>query len=127
MQTTGPPRSHLEDDRSSLGATQTGRARRTLSRFLVELTPVENGFHDIQALTARSRSACRELTEGGVPVRLLRAVYVPEDGTCFLLFEAGSEPAVEEAQRRAALPVGWISELHDHQVPSAVTDLAPEL
>jgi hypothetical protein len=89
---------------------QTSHAAQPLIRYLVELTPAENGFDDIQALVARSRFACQELSRPDAPVRFLRSVYVPEDGSCFLLFEASSAPVVEEAGRRAALRVTRVSE-----------------
>jgi len=41
----------------------------------------------------------------GIPVRFVRSVFVPEDETCFYLYEAASVDAVREAARRAALPV----------------------
>lgn len=85
------------------------RASDPLSRYLVELTPDGNGVDDIQALAARCRAASEELSRSGTPVRFLRSVFVPEDGTCLLLFEGPSAPAVEEAGRRAALPLRRVS------------------
>jgi hypothetical protein len=38
-----------------------------------------------------------------VPVRFVRAIFMPEDETCFFLYEAGSVEAVREAARRAGL------------------------
>jgi Nickel responsive protein SCO4226-like len=38
-------------------------------------------------------------------VRFLRSVFVPEDETCFYLYEATSAEAVRTAARRAALAV----------------------
>jgi hypothetical protein len=38
-----------------------------------------------------------------MPVRYVRAIFVPEDETCFLLYETGSADAVREAARRAGL------------------------
>ena len=90
-------------------ATNQGSA--PLGRFLVELTPAETGIDDIQALAARSRAACRDLTRQGMPVRFLRSVFLPDDGTCLLLFDATSAAAVEEAGRRAELHAGPVSEL----------------
>lgn len=84
---------------------------RKLSRYLVELMPAENGFDDIQALTSRSRAACHELSAQHVSVRLLRSVFVPDDGTCFLLFEAASASAVVHAAQKAALAVGPVAQL----------------
>ena len=94
-------------------------ARAPLSRFLIELTPTPDGFQDIQALAARSRDACRDLTSLGTPVRFLRSVFLPEDGTCLLLFDAASAGAVEEAGRRAALPAGPVSEIARAAAPDA--------
>jgi len=86
--------------------------RPSLSRFLLELTPAENGFDDIAALSARSRAACDELTDDSASVRLLRSVFVPEDGSCFLLFEASSAPEVQKVAGLAAVPAGQVWELH---------------
>jgi hypothetical protein len=78
-------------------------------RYLVELTPSEGGFDDIQAIGARSRAASKELSRDGTVVRFLRSVFVPEDGTCLLIFEAASGEAVTEACRRAAIVAERIS------------------
>ena len=86
--------------------------RPSLRRFLLELTPPENGFEDIQALSARSRAACDEVTTEDAPVRLLRSVFVPEDRTCFLLFEASSAPDLQKVAGLAAVPVRHVWELH---------------
>ena len=43
-------------------------------------------------------------------VRLLHAIYVSEDETCFYLFHAPSIEAVREAAARAGLRVEHISE-----------------
>ena len=61
----------------------------------------------------RARLSADALTREGTPVRYLRAILVPEDETCFLLFEAGSADAVREAAKRAALPFERITEAFD--------------
>ena len=81
-----------------------------LRRFLVELTPAESTFDDVQALTARIRSACTDVSLRE-PIRFLRSIFLPEDGTFLLLFEGASASAVEDAVGEAGLPVDWISEL----------------
>jgi hypothetical protein len=50
-----------------------------------------------------ARDASEELTREGTAVRFVRSVFVPEDETCFCLYEAGSVDVVREAARRAAL------------------------
>ena len=82
-----------------------------LSRFLLELNPGSAGFEDIQELSERSRAACDELAGERTPIRLLRSFFLPEDGSCFLLFEAASLSAVVEAARRAVVPAGPVWEL----------------
>ena len=88
-----------------------GRSGSHLSRFLLELNPDKGGFEDIQALSARSRAACEEMTVESNPIRLLRSLFLPEDGSCFLLFEAVSAAAVVEAAQRALVPAGPVWEL----------------
>jgi hypothetical protein len=43
------------------------------------------------------------LAHEGVPIRYIRTTYLPDDETCFHVFEAASTDAVEEAGRRAEL------------------------
>jgi hypothetical protein len=43
-------------------------------------------------------------------VRFVRAVFVPEDETCFYLYEAASAEDVDEAVRRADLSYERLSE-----------------
>jgi hypothetical protein len=52
----------------------------------------------------RVRAAAQELSREGSPVRHLRSIFVPEDETCFDLFEAGSIELVRAVVGRAALP-----------------------
>jgi hypothetical protein len=58
----------------------------------------------------RARLAAAEVDGEGKAVRYLRSILVPEDETCFYLYEAGSADAVREAARRAGLPFERISE-----------------
>jgi Nickel responsive protein SCO4226-like len=52
---------------------------------------------------ARAREAADRLAREGVPIRFLRSIFVPEDETCFYLYEAASVEDVREAANRAAL------------------------
>jgi hypothetical protein len=54
--------------------------------------------------TAGVRLAAEEQTRRGAPVRYLRAILVPEDETCYLLFDAGSADDVRAVITRAAVP-----------------------
>jgi muconolactone delta-isomerase len=77
-----------------------------LARFTVELRRPQDGWGQLQQTTARARKAARELQAQGTPIRFLRSVFVPEDDSCFLLFEAPSPDAVRAAVRRADLSAG---------------------
>jgi len=76
-----------------------------MARFLVELARPDSGWREIRELSERSRTAARELGREGLHVRYLRSIFVPEDETFFLLYEAESEEAVSTAASRAGLGV----------------------
>jgi len=46
-----------------------------------------------------------ELSRGGTPVRLLAAILVPSDETCFLHFAGPSDDAVRDVAARSGLQV----------------------
>jgi hypothetical protein len=74
-----------------------------MTEFLGELyVPREHGVA-VEDDEVRVRAAAAELTREGRPVRFLRTIFVPEDETCFYLFEASSAGAVREVGARAAL------------------------
>jgi Protein of unknown function (DUF4242) len=52
---------------------------------------------------AEVATAADQLRAEGILVRLLRSIFVPEDETCFYLFQAQSSDAVREAATRADL------------------------
>lgn len=69
----------------------------SLKRYLVELAGTASALASVQALAERARRAAAEVTQEGTRVRFLRVVFVPEDGSCFLLYEAESEQAINKA------------------------------
>ncbi len=74
-----------------------------MPEFLVELY-VAHDDHSVARLHAESaEKATAELTREGRTVSCVQSIFVPQDETCFLLFEAPSADAVEEAVRRAGL------------------------
>lgn len=81
-----------------------------MAEFLVELYVSRTDEAAVERDAERARLAAEELTREGTPVRYLRSIFVPEDETCFLLFEAGSAEAVREAAQRAALQFERIAE-----------------
>jgi hypothetical protein len=71
--------------------------------YLVEVYTPRDNREALAATVSRARAAALALRHEGVPVRYLRPIYVPEDETCFHVFEAPSAQAVGEASRRAGL------------------------
>lgn len=67
----------------------------------------------------RARHAVEELRREHVPIRLLHSLYVPDEETCFYLYEAEAVEQVQEAARRAALPFERIVEAIDAGTPSS--------
>jgi Nickel responsive protein SCO4226-like len=83
---------------------------RAMSEFLVEVyvsrvaAPVST--HEVEQVT----QAADRLTHEGTEVRFLRAIFVPDEETCFYLYQGPSVDAVREAAARAGLRVERVAE-----------------
>jgi hypothetical protein len=87
-----------------------------MAEFIVESYVARMDSAACEREAERCRVAAEEVTREGTPVRFLRAIFVPEDETCFYLYEAVSAQAVREVARRARLPFD--------RVADAVADMA---
>jgi Protein of unknown function (DUF4242) len=74
-----------------------------VAEFLVELYAPKHDGRTVVDGAERARLGAEELTREGTPVRYVRSIFVPEDETCFFLFEAETVDGVREAARRAEL------------------------
>jgi hypothetical protein len=81
-----------------------------LAYYTLELASPKGGWSQLPQLSADARRASEQLTREGTSVRFVRTVFVPEDETCFHLYEAASADAVCEAARRAGLPLERVIE-----------------
>jgi Nickel responsive protein SCO4226-like len=81
-----------------------------MAEFLVELYVSRIDTVGAERGARRARRAADELAREGTPVRYLRSIFVPEDETCFYLYEAATTDVVREAAERACLPVERITE-----------------
>ena len=81
-----------------------------MAQYLVELYVSREERAAVDLGVRRARVAAAELTREGTPVRHVRSIFVPEDETCFFLYEAESADAVREAARRAGLVFERIAE-----------------
>ena len=80
----------------------------SLGHYLVELRRPPSGWQALQQLSAQARAAAELLNAEGTPVRFLRSIFVPDEDSCFFLYEGASAEAVGEAGRRAALAIGRV-------------------
>ena len=71
--------------------------------YLVEVYLPRSHAHEVRATAGRARAAAEQLSGEDVPIRYVRTTFLPDDETCFHLFEASAPAAVEEVSRRAAL------------------------
>lgn len=81
-----------------------------MAEFLVELYVAREDSAAVANGAERARAAAETLTDEGAAIRYVRAIFVPEDETCFFLYEAESPDAVREASRRAGLSSVRITE-----------------
>jgi hypothetical protein len=76
-----------------------------MTKYLAELYLPRSGSDGLHDAARRARTAAKELTAEGTAVRYLRSIFVPQDETYFLLYEAESADAVAEASARAGIAV----------------------
>lgn len=81
-----------------------------MPEFLVELYVSRADAAAAERNGQSARRAAEELALQGIPVRYLRSIFVPEDETCFLLYEADSADLVRAAARRAELTFERVAE-----------------
>jgi hypothetical protein len=74
-----------------------------VQNYILEVYLPRAGAHEVRAMGRRARAAADALAREGVPISYVRTTYLPDDETCFHLFEAASPDIVEEAGRRAEL------------------------
>jgi uncharacterized protein DUF4242 len=87
-----------------------GRSVGGVAEFLVELYVSRTDGAAVERGADRARLAAEQLSREGTPVRYLRSLFVPEDETCFYLYEATSAEAVRSAAERAALRFERVAE-----------------
>jgi hypothetical protein len=71
--------------------------------YLVEAHMPRSHAQEARAAGRRAQGAAEDLSREGVPIRYVRTTFLPDDETCFHLFEASGPAAVEEVSRRAEL------------------------
>jgi hypothetical protein len=72
---------------------------------------------DLDDVDQRATRAAQDLSATGSIVRFVRSIYIAEDETCFLVFDAASADAVRLASNRAELRPQRIVEAVEHIGP----------
>ena len=86
-----------------------------MREYLVELYVPRDARATVTNGVIRARDAAEQLTREGTPVRYLRSLFVPEDETCFHLYDADSADAVRDTLHRAQLDFEHVAEaIEDH-------------
>jgi hypothetical protein len=74
-----------------------------MPKYVVEAYLPRSNAPNARAAGGRARAAAEELSREGTAIRYVRTTFLPEDETCFHIFEADSAASVEEVSRRADL------------------------
>ena len=81
-----------------------------MAEFLVELYVPRADAAAVTRGAERTRRVAEAMTLDGTPVRYLQSIFVPDDETCFFLYEAVSADAARRAALGAALTVDRVAE-----------------
>jgi uncharacterized protein DUF4242 len=81
-----------------------------MPEYLAELYLPRSDGTGLSDGAERARHAAEELSRQGTRVRYLHSIFVPEDETCFFLFDADSADDVRIAAHRADLALERVSE-----------------
>ena len=84
-----------------------------MPEYLVELYVSRADAGPFRRRVEKARMIAEELSRRGTPVLQVRSIFLPEDETCLLLYEAVSVDAVREVARRAALSFDRLTEAAD--------------
>ena len=77
--------------------------------FLVESYVARDDRAAAERGAERAREAAEVLAGEGRQIRFLRSIFVPEDETCFYLYDAPSSDDVREAAQRAEVAFERVS------------------
>jgi hypothetical protein len=81
-----------------------------MAEFLVELYVPSDQLPAVPGWEEAASTAAADVSREGAAVRYVRSIVVPEDETCFLLYDAPSIDLVRSAAERAGLGAGRITE-----------------
>jgi|SRR4029077_12180412 hypothetical protein len=88
-----------------------------MPEYLVELYVSRTDAGPLRERIETARQAAEQLSSEGTPILQIHAIFVPEDETCLLLYEAASVDAVREVAQRAELSFERLTAVADSGGP----------
>ena len=80
--------------------------------YLVEVYLARSRCDDVERTAGRARQAAEELSREGTTVRYVRTTFLPDDETCFHVFEAaGHSPHIEQPAAFVAVVLPFLQRL----------------
>lgn len=89
-----------------------------MPEFLLERYLPRNDIEAARAGAGRAQQAAEQVSKEGAPVRCLLSLFIPDEETCFHLYEARCAEDVREAARRAAFAYGSVVEAISEPTPA---------
>lgn len=80
------------------------QSRGAIAGYLVETYVPRRSASDVVALASEAESGANAAQRSGKAVRYVRSILVPQDETCFHVYEAASAADVQEAAQLAGIP-----------------------
>jgi hypothetical protein len=81
--------------------------------YMVERSLKGISMTDLGGAQKAAIAQARKMSEDGIPVSYLRSTFVPEDGRCMCLFEAGDAATVRKVNDEAGIPYDRVTEALD--------------
>ncbi|HEX3974859.1 MAG TPA: hypothetical protein VHW96_01275 [Solirubrobacteraceae bacterium] len=81
-----------------------------MGEFMLELYASRSDRDAVLDRAERARTCAKQVQREGATVRLSLVIFVPEDETCLLVYEAASVERVRHCAHLAGLPVEHIVE-----------------
>jgi hypothetical protein len=76
--------------------------------YFVEAYVPNTRVQEARAAGQRASAAAGQLSQDDIAISYVRTTFLPDDETCFHVFEAASEEIVQEVCRRAGISTGRI-------------------
>ena len=86
--------------------------------YLVEVYAPRSAADEARSAGYRARTAAEALARDSIAIRYIRATFLPDDETCFHVFEAPSTEVVTQVATRAGLGRTRVIEIVDASDPN---------